>query len=287
MATTAITPIPHIAVGQSVKDWRRRYIAATATLKDEEKKAMIPAYVHRTDGEVLIADNCSKAATLTAALDELESLIDGEPCKMLRVNEFWSLQPASKSYSGIVSFYFLLQSEAALAGIGNDMLVFKFLNSVPGGEKIFESNKAKIKADMTAAHVTEIFTVVKTKMSVKAKYAENNVSVKQEPSDVFVAEEQEEMPSWAADLRNEVCTIKSTLATIVPPLDESEIMLNNSANQLSDKSFKCWICDKKGHFSNKCPKRPCLKCGNTGHHERQCFSSKVQNKNPKFRKNNL
>ena len=61
MSTAAITPIPHIAVGQSVKDWWRRYIAATATLKDEEKKAMIPAYVHRTDGEVLIAENCSKS----------------------------------------------------------------------------------------------------------------------------------------------------------------------------------------------------------------------------------
>ena len=83
--TTALTPIPHLAVGQTVKDWRRRYLAATATINDEQRKAMIPAYVHRNNGVVLIAEAACENDSLVNALKELESLIDGDPSRITRV----------------------------------------------------------------------------------------------------------------------------------------------------------------------------------------------------------
>ena len=40
-----------------------------------------------------------------------------------------------------------------------------FLDAVPGGERIFESNKDKIKADMEISAVTEIFKAVQFKLA--------------------------------------------------------------------------------------------------------------------------
>ena len=93
------TPIPHLAPGQLVKDWRKRYLAATATLQDAQRKNMIPAYVHRTDGELLLAEAAIKEDSLDDALGMLQELIDGTPGRVNAVNEFWSLQPSSSSYT--------------------------------------------------------------------------------------------------------------------------------------------------------------------------------------------
>ena len=152
------TTIPHIAAGQTVQDWRRKFLAATETIDDKQRKTIIPKYVHRNDEEVLIAEAVCKKETLVNALKELESRIDGDPSRMTRVNEFWALEPTSTSYIGLASYFFMLKYEAAFAGITNEMLVIKFLNGVLAGEKIYKSNKAKIKADMEISAVTEILS---------------------------------------------------------------------------------------------------------------------------------
>ena len=128
-----------------MKDWRRRYLAATATLTDAQKKAMIPAYVHRNDGEVLIAEAASAKDSLVNALNELEILIDGDPGVITKINDFWALKAASRSYNDIVSYFFLLKNEAEFAGVSKDMMLIKFFNTMPGGEKIYESQKTVIK----------------------------------------------------------------------------------------------------------------------------------------------
>ena len=81
------------------------------------------------------------------------------------MNEFWALKPTSKSYIDLVSYFFSLKNKAAFAGITNEMLVIKFLDAVPGSEKIFESNKDIIKADMKISAVTEIFKAVQSKLA--------------------------------------------------------------------------------------------------------------------------
>ena len=47
-----MTPIPTneptLAPGEKVAQWRRGYLAATATLTKEEKIALLPIYVNRT-----------------------------------------------------------------------------------------------------------------------------------------------------------------------------------------------------------------------------------------------
>ena len=126
---------------------------------------MIPAYVHRNNGVVSIAEAACEKDSLVNALKELESLIDGDPSRITRVNEFWPLKPTSKSNIDLVSYFFSLKNEAAFAGITNEMLVIKFLDAVPGGERIFESNKDKIKADMEISAVTEIFKAVQFKLA--------------------------------------------------------------------------------------------------------------------------
>ena len=96
MTTSQLTPIPHLLTGKKIKAWKRGYLAATATLTDAQKSALLPAYVHRTEAETIIAERCSKEATPDAALKELDTFIDGEPNMMARVNEFWALVPVSK-----------------------------------------------------------------------------------------------------------------------------------------------------------------------------------------------
>ena len=69
------------------------------------------------------------------------------------VNEFWNLKPASKSYTDIVSYFFLLQNEAELAKITPDMLLLKYLKVIPDGEQIYDDHADKFKSNMDAAAV--------------------------------------------------------------------------------------------------------------------------------------
>ena len=286
--TTTITPIPHLAPGQSVKDWRRRFLAATATLKDEEKMAMLPAYVHRTNGEVLIAEVCAGKTTLEEALKELENLIDGEKNKMIRVNEFWIIKPDSLSYTDLMSFFFTLTYEGKLAGVSFEMIMIKFLNALTKGEEIYNSNKDKIKEGMTEVTLLEVFQTIKTKIRKASKDVKSShVIVKKEPLEemgIFVAN-SENVPSWANELRNEVHDLKGALQDVQfyqeNMANDSQIMLNSSVNGSANYSKnplpnkrKCWICDKPGHFANSCQQRKCSKCGKPGHIESQCYSKR-------------
>ena len=62
----------------------------------------------------------------------------------------------------------MLKNEAAFARITNEMLVTKFLDAAPRGERIFGSNKDKIKPDMVRTEVTNIFKAIQLKL-VKVK----------------------------------------------------------------------------------------------------------------------
>ena len=286
------TPIPHLAPGQPVKEWRRRYLAATATLNDDQKKQMIPAYVHRSDGEVLLAEAAITETTLTGALSELEELIDGTPGRVTSVNEFWALKPASQSYTDLVSYFFLLKSEAELAKVTPDMLLIKFLNAVPEGSKVYDDNAAEIKPDMKEDKVKAIFRIVKDKLTViKKKSTSTYESIPQikkerEDFDVFVADEG--IPRWAEELRDGLHNVQGMLGMYQgdedqdsPDEERMQSVMYNKPNSQGNGAYvndsKCWICLESGHYANRCRRRKCVRCGNEGHHEKKCFVKLTEN----------
>ena len=74
--------IPHLADGQKIADYKKNFIASTATLKDEQRQTCLPVYVHRTEGEKQLAYTVSTKESLNEALKVLEDVIDGTPCAM-------------------------------------------------------------------------------------------------------------------------------------------------------------------------------------------------------------
>ena len=274
----AQTPIPHLTVGQSVREWRRRYLAATATLTEAQKKSMIPAYVFSS--YVLLAETAIKEDTLEKALSLLEELIDGTVGRVSSVNDFWDLKPASRSYTDIVSYFFLLQSEADIAKITPDMLLLKYLKVIPDGEKIYDDNADKFKPDMDAAAVVDIFKIAKDKLTTLKKSTSTPQIIKKEKEDfdVFVADE---MPRWAEELKEGLQNVQGMLGMFQEEDDrnndgEDDVMYNKPT-QADGKDRKCWICLENGHYTNRCNKRKCVRCGKEGHHEKKCYVKLTEN----------
>ena len=274
----AQTPIPHLTVGQSVREWRRRYLAATATLTEAQKKSMIPAYVFSS--YVLLAETAIKEDTLEKALSLLEELIDGTVGRVSSVNDFWDLKPASRSYTDIVSYFFLLQSEADIAKITPDMLLLKYLKVIPDGEKIYDDNADKFKPDMDAAAVVGIFKIAKDKLTTLKKSTSTPQIIKKEKEDfdVFVADE---MPRWAEELKEGLQNVQGRLGMFEEEDDrnndgEDDVMYNKPT-QADGNDRKCWICLENGHYANRCSKRKCVRCGKEGHHEKKCYVKLTEN----------
>ena len=71
-------PIPHLRNGQSVKDWRVVYAAATTVFTDEQKRMLLPIAVDRNSADQAWASKAAAKASLKEALDELEICIDGK-----------------------------------------------------------------------------------------------------------------------------------------------------------------------------------------------------------------
>ena len=64
--TTAIASIeiPHITKGQKVVDYKQIYKAATTLLSDGQKRAYLPVYIHRSEGEKNIAFQAAEKESL-------------------------------------------------------------------------------------------------------------------------------------------------------------------------------------------------------------------------------
>ena len=304
-AVPVVTSIPKLQNLQKVKDWRKLYIASTSLLTEAQKISFLPVYAARNQAEVLIAETCATKATIVEALNDLESLIDGPSTTLGKFNDFWDCKPCKRaSYQDLISFYFVLKSEGAIASIPNHMIMMRFLNFIPGAEKIFEANNATIVEGMTTAQMDTVFKVIQQKL-VKVKSQKNDIGeasgsqgqviIKQEMLDhenhVFLADEtEEEAPSWAKGLCNEVSLLKSRMEKLDVGISESdEVLFVNGRTKRPSKDrgqgqkskVQCWICKEVGHYSHACPERKCSKCGYKGHHEKFCTysSSKKPNQN--------
>lgn len=276
-----LTPVPHLLSGQKIKTWKRAYLAATATLTDAQQLALLPAYVHRTEAEIIIAEQCSKKETPAAAIIELELLIDGAPNIVSRVNEFWGLKPVSTSYSSLIGFYFVLKSEATMAGVSNDMVLIKYLHHIPGGEKIQATHQAKFKSTMTATEMETIFKIAQTKLMTNGvKTSDTIKEEKMESGESSMLFSLNEAPAWAVEMKEEIRSLREERENEAYAFNQSReneayAFNQSTTNSRGSRGFrdkKCFVCNAYGHLSFNCKKRKCAKCNRTGHHESRCYS---------------
>jgi hypothetical protein len=291
--------VPHLADGQKKSDYKKVFVAATATLKDPERRACIPLYVHRTEGERRLAFTASGKETTDAAFKFLEDLIDGKPCVFTECTKFFCMMPENTSLDSIRSYFFELHEVATRAEIPNDVCVKRFLTNVPGGKKLYDENTGRITtAELnTTDKVTEFFKTILPKL--KKKYETGDVSpmIKDEPF-VFPIQQgsgkNEDIPNWAWDLKEQVNDIRSRMESNESGFAEEEhgndnkqvLAFNDKHTKKGISSRKsCEICGKSGHVERNCFQRICLACNGKGHDADVCPSKSNRRKSSQFKSN--
>ena len=277
------SPIPKLQPGQKVRDWRRLYIAATALVTEKQQINLLPAYGARDAGEILIAESCTAKTTIVAALNELESLIDGTLTPLNSFKDFWACKPVKNGYNELIAFYFVLTNEGKAAKIPNDMVMMRYLNFVPGSEKIFKDHKELFVAAMTTANMAQVFTDVKKKLTTTQSRDNNGLErqIKQETNEyVFAAEEEEDEkpPAWARSMMEELNYVKKQ---VFDDTDDNQVLYNSPSQNFKgqggnrpNQKYRCWTCNRIGHRAEACRERLCSNCGMRGHHEKDCYSKK-------------
>lgn len=268
--TPTPTNVPALSPGEKVAQWRRGYLAATATLTKEEKIALLPIYVNRTKGENEIAHLATKEAEVKEALDLIETLIDGMTSIVKLTNSFFDVSAKDKD---ITSLFFELLAAGKACNVDNELIMIRFCGLVKNGEKFYDDNKASIKAAMTDATMMKLFQAAKAKIADPPK-------VKVEKDYVWAAAAVEEPPQWANEIHERLDEIERQNSK--PGYDEqdetdSEESVNyvNQRNpNFEKKKLTCYICKKPGHLADRCYKRKCDQCKGIGHDKKDCPSGK-------------
>ena len=259
--------VPTLAIGETVADWRRRYVAATATLKKEEKIALLPVYVNRTKGENEIAHLAAQETEVKAALDKIETLIDGTISLVKLMNSFFEVTGNDKD---ITSLFFELQAAGKACKVDNSLIMIRFCGLVNNGERFYEDNKAKIVPEMTDTTMLELFQGAKAKLKTPTQ-----VNVKAEKDYVWTA--SEEPPLWATEIHERLDEIERQNGQSSYNDQLSETDTEESVNYVQrqpKKNMTCYICKKTGHLANTCFRRTCEQCKGKGHDKKDCPSGK-------------
>lgn len=247
--------IPHLKVGQRVKEWRVLYTAATSTLAEEQKIGYLPCAIDRCQADQKWAAQATHQVSLKAALDELELRIDHKISRLEAMTDFFNLQPATSIDTQNLSQFFFEALEAGkAAAVSYDVIAGKFFQFLPGGTKLFNKKESLIVAEMTERDLMELFDVVKT---VLARKFGNTVK----GNEVFHISEDEDsrMPKWAEDLTAQVRALKRAVG-------------KQDADQ-------CKIRGKTNHCEATCFERICSRCSGMGHDASQC-ATKSSKKSP-------
>jgi hypothetical protein len=291
--------VPHLAEGQKINDFKKVFLASTATLKPEQRLACLPLYIHRTQGERKLAHTAAAKATVDLAFKFLEDIIDGSPCVFTESAKFFNMKPENLSVDCIRSYFFELQEVAVRAEMSNVAFMKRFLTNIPGGKKFYVDNEADIKADKldTDEKVTNFFKKILPKL--KKKFESDTVSptIKEEPF-VFPIDRRndkaEDIPEWAWELKEEVNNIRTRMQSNESGFgDDDQTASNRGGDQVFafnkssgdkkayNRSKACRICNKMGHWQKSCYKRICNKCNGTGHDADICPSNKSGTSQPK------
>ena len=199
--------IPHLAKGQKISQFKKVFLAATSTLKPDQQLACLPVYIHRTEGEKQLAFTASEEEDVTKAFKFLEDLIDGPPYLFTESTSFFNLLSANTSMDGIWSYFFQLDKVAKCAKIPTDVFIMQFMTNNPGGKKLFESKKDKIKSDLDAAGVANFFKDCMEKLQKNSTSSETSGS----ETFAFPVEQEEQVPQWARELQKDMDELRSRL----------------------------------------------------------------------------
>ena len=71
---------PHLAERQTISDYRKIFIASTATLNAKQQLGCLPLCIHRTEGYRQLAFTAATKASQDEASKFLEDMIHGSPC---------------------------------------------------------------------------------------------------------------------------------------------------------------------------------------------------------------
>lgn len=257
--------IPQLQQGQTVKEWRRLFICATAHLADDkERLKYLPRGVQRNPADMQWAFEAAKCDTLDEALDELEKRLDGSKDMLTAVTDFYKLEPGQQPLSadGLSVFFFKVMDAGKTAGLGNEHIAFKFLEYAPGGKKTFRDLKSTIKATMTKDALLTLYDHSKEHAPTTRE-----MKVKDEP--VFVVKEEEKIPSWAKELQREVRSLKGMKKEIASTDETSVTSTDDNAFYSKDKKI-CSICKMTNHEEKDCFRRICKRCKGTGHDVENC-----------------
>ena len=145
-------------------DYKRIYKAATTLLSDEQKRAYLPIYVHRSEGEKNIAFQASEKTSLDESFKYLEELIDGAPCIITECDRLFRMKPKDSSVDSIRSYFFQSHEQSKRAEIPSDVFLKLFLTNIPGGKKVYKDKKEAIIANMSDDQVVNLFKVVLEKL---------------------------------------------------------------------------------------------------------------------------
>ena len=104
--------IPHLAEGLTISDYRKIFIASTATLNAKQQLGCLPLYIHRTKGERQLAFTAATKASQDEVFKFLEDMIDESPCVFTESAKFFNMLPVNTTIDGLCSYYFELQEVA-------------------------------------------------------------------------------------------------------------------------------------------------------------------------------
>lgn len=242
-------------------------MASVALLEEKQAISLLPMYVCRNRGEKILAEVASKKETLAEALDELQSLIDGEISQFTWMERFCNSKPEDRSCtSSLVAFFFELMAIAKSAGVPYELAVVRYVNMIPKGEQVYSKIKSSVKADMSEAEASTLFQTIRPLLEPEQNEARN---------DVFISSQEK---GEVADLRNQVTRLSRQFTEAFKAQEpeaenqEDDTEAYFQKRMQKSKKMSCKICKKKGHESATCFQRVCSKCEGKGHDSDVCPS---------------
>ena len=124
-------------------------------------------------------------------------------------------------------------------------MVYKFLQHVPNGNKVYEKLTETIKTNITEQDMTAVFDEVQNKVS---SYS-SNIKVKEE---VFVANGEGNIPKMIADLQDQINNLRSNYHGITADGNPEE---SNNNVEDKDEDDQVYLEEIDRRLSKECPAR--------------------------------